>query len=218
MIAIKRLQSIMWLLVIAVGALSAYLINLRVATERNAVQDMLVQIRQTRSQIRYLEAEFGARANMLQLASWNNQDLGLRVAAPSQYLSSERELARLDGIEPAAPTVAAPPVMTAMADAAPVEQPAAPAPKAAAGGVHASDFALIRSASAAEPPVAARPRTERLVDVASAAPAPAPRRAAAAPDPAARRAARLAMLDARLLGDSAEAAAGRESRRSDRAN
>jgi len=207
MIAIKRLQSIMWILVIAVGALAAYLISLRVATERNAVRDMIAQIRQTRSEIRYLEAEFGARANMLQLASWNSTDLGLRVPAPAQYLPDEQALARLDRIEPAAPAVAPPPVMTAMADAAPAA-PAAPPPER---GVHASDFALIRSAQAAEPPAAEQARaTRQLADA-------APRRAAAQ-DPEARRAARLALLDAKLLGEAAEAAAGREigTRRSDR--
>ncbi len=34
MIAIKRLWSIKWILVIAAGALTAYLVSLRVATER----------------------------------------------------------------------------------------------------------------------------------------------------------------------------------------
>jgi len=212
MIAIKRLQSIMWILVIAVGALAAYLINLRVATERNAVQDTIEQIRQARSEIRYLEVEFGARANTLQLANWNSTDLRLRVPAPSQYLPDERALAQLDRIEPPTPVAAPPPVMTAMADPAPA--PAA----GAAGGVQASDFALIRSASAAEPPVARQaPATRQLAD---AAPAPA-RREAAAPDPAARRAARLAMLDAKLLGGAVDAAADREAapaRRSDRTN
>jgi len=197
MIAIKRLQSIMWILVIALGALAAYLISLRVATERNAVHETIDQIRHTRSEIRYLEAEYGARANMLQLANWNSSDLQLRVPAPSQYLPSERALAQLDRIEPAAPAAApAPPVMTAMADAA-------PSPPADAQ-VRASDFALIRSASAAEPPVPARRAGRLLVDTPPAAP---PR--AAAQDPEARRAARLAMLDARLLGGSADGAAPR---------
>lgn len=116
MIAIKRLQSIMWILVIAVGALSAYLVSLRVATERNAVASMERQIYATRSNIRYLEVEFSARSSMRQLAAWNAQDIKYSVPGAGQYLSSERQLATLDSVEPSAKPYVAPPVMAAASE------------------------------------------------------------------------------------------------------
>lgn len=204
MIAIKRLQSIMWILIVAAGALAAYLISLRVATERNAVRHTIEQIRWTRADIRYLEGEFGARASMRQLAAWNHNDLKLYVPAPGQYLANERELANLDRMAPVADGYAPPPVMTAMAMQAVQSQPtelaeaaaapSAPPAEAAPSRPASSEFALIRTASAAEPkPVSARPAKEKVTADAFIKPA-------VKPDPAARKAARLALLDEKLLG------------------
>jgi len=196
MIAIKRLQSIMWILVVAMGALAAYLISLQVATERNGVRHTIDQIRWTRADIRYLEAEFGARASMRQLHAWNNSDLRLYVPAPDQYLPNERALANLDGMAPVADGYRSPPVMTAMVESAPV----APARNDDEGGAErsagsiSSEFALIRTASAAEP----RPAPTSASSLARAVEAAA--KPAAAPDPATRKAARLALLDEKLLG------------------
>lgn len=221
MIAIKRLQSIMWILVVAAGALAAYLISLQVATERNAVRHMIDQIRWTRADIRYLEAEFGARGSMRQLAAWNTSDLRLYVPGPGQYLPNERALANLDRMAPVAGAFAPPPVMTAMvsrpaaptSDAAVTQEPSAPA---------SSEFSLIRTASASEPKqvpvVKAKPR--EVAPVAVAAPvriasvavdkvvkpgvAPVATKLASRPAPKAApdagKTARLALLDQKLLG------------------
>ena len=35
MIAVKRLQSLIWVILVALGALGAYMVSLKVATERN---------------------------------------------------------------------------------------------------------------------------------------------------------------------------------------
>jgi len=200
MIAIKRLQSIMWILLVAAGALIAYLISLRVATERNEVRHLIDQIRWTRADIRYLEAEFGARASMRHLAAWNQNDLRLYVPAPDQYLPNERALANLDRIAPAGAGYAPPPVMTAMAtQAAP-----APASKTDAGQTAPvarpnSEFALIRTASAAEPVPAAMVKKEvKLAPASADKPATAPREA----DATNGKTARLALLDEKLLGGS----------------
>lgn len=205
MIAIKRLQSIMWILVVAAGALAAYLISLRVATERNAVHHMIDQIRWTRAEIRYLEAEFGARGSMRQLAAWNHDSFKLYVPAPDQYLPHERALANLDRIAPAGNGYAPPPVMTAMASpvapqpaaATPAEKPTASKPvQAEAPRPASSEFALIRTASAAEPrAVPAKTDAKPKTPVADKFIKPAGQ-----PDPAARKAARLALLDEKLLG------------------
>jgi hypothetical protein len=207
MIAIKRLQSIMWILVVAMGALAAYLISLRVATERNAVHHVIDQIRWTRSDIRYLEAEFGARGSMRQLAAWNQNDLRLYVPGPAQYLPNERALANLDRMQPAEGGYAAPPVMTAMATQTPqpvqvaqAEIPAAPAPAKVSAPVSRStappEFALIKTASAAEP----KPAIVKLSDKPRTPVADRFIKPAGQPDPVARKAARLALLDQKLLG------------------
>ncbi|MBN8830117.1 MAG: colicin transporter [Sphingomonadales bacterium] len=201
MIAIKRLQSIMWILVVAMGALCAYLISLRVATERNAVHDMIDQIRWTRAEIRYLEAEFGARASMRQLNAWNQNDLRLYVPGPAQYLADERELANLDRMAPTGGGYAPPPVMTvelAQAEEAPRPVPAVvPAVKAkpvveAPARAAPSEFSLIKTAQAAEPRVKSNAQVRLLVDTAM--------KPAGKPDPDARKKARLALLDEKLLG------------------
>ncbi|MBO9574783.1 MAG: colicin transporter [Sphingobium sp.] len=206
MIAIKRLQSIMWILVVAMGALCAYLTSLSVGTERNRVTAVERQIYQTRANIRYLEVEFSARSTMRQLAAWNAQDIKYSVPGAGQYLSSEQQLAALDAIEPKEPSVAAPPVMAAMAEAdpAPAAVPAMVVPvkaEVARPSKEDRDFALVRSAVAAEP---VRPRT--VAAIATPKPEAAPRVVKLVDvvkpgaDPSTRRATRLALLDQTLLG------------------
>ena len=52
MIAVKRLQSLIWVLLVALGALGAYLVSLKVATERNDVMRVRMQIAQARGALR----------------------------------------------------------------------------------------------------------------------------------------------------------------------
>lgn len=214
MIAIKRLQSIMWILVIAMGALSAYLVSLRVATERNAVVAVERQIYATRKNIRYLEVEFSARASMRQLAEWNARDIRYSVPGEGQYLRSEQQLASLDEIEPNGTPFAAPPVMAAAASAEPEAEPAmivpvkaqAPA-QAATPKTESATFTLVRApAGPATPKIIpavakvkpeATPRIVNLVDKA---------------DPAQRRAMRLAKLEETLLDMRVPGQAGKAAR------
>lgn len=217
MIAVKRLQSLFWVLVVALGALGAYLVSLRVATERNELTRVQVQISAARADIRYLETEFGARSSMRQLERWNVDDFRYSTPTAAQYLEGERALANLNGIHPNGPAYVAPPVMVAMVET-PADLPSAPqpAPASPAATEIRSDIAIIRSAHA-------RDNVEKLA-VADAAPKPAKatkgKDAAvdtSRPDPLARRAERMAMLDAKLLDDSTlgdlSARAAREKRK-----
>jgi hypothetical protein len=206
MIAIKRLWSIMWILVIAAGALTAYLVSLRVATERNAVKAIERQIYGARANIRYLEVEFSARANIRQLAEWNARDIKYSVPGAGQYLSSERQLASLDSIEPSGQPATVAPVMAAMAqnEQAHEPTPAMPTPamivpiKAEVPAKPALDrgFALVRTASAAEP---VRPRAMAAVAIAKPEVAPRIVKLVDKVAPQDRRAMRLAQLEATLL-------------------
>ncbi|CAN5299413.1 hypothetical protein BH10PSE13_BH10PSE13_19370 [soil metagenome] len=211
MIAIKRLKNILWILIVAFGALTAYLISLRVATERNAVQALERNIFHVRGDIRYLETEFEARANMRQLEKWNSQDYRYVAPQAAQYLPDERSLARLDGVQSNGEIYVAPPVMMAMVDAedgadenavqtAAVVHTESPAPAQIR-----EDESMLRVAVAEAPRVAPVKRkavpeekavTIKPVRMASEIPAARP-----APDPVARKAARMALLDAQLLDD-----------------
>ena len=223
MIAVKRLQSLFWVLLVALGALGAYLVSLRVATERNELMRVRTQIAQARGDIRYLETEFAARSSIRQLEKWNAEDFRYSARTADQYLDGERALAHLDGVEPNGPAYVAPPVMVAMIDAdnggaaAAVEQPVA---SPAALQIR-SDVSTIRTASAeaarsqpartelasravpAAAPVAKDAKTPSARKSETAKDAPKPRLARAEqPESAlARKAERMAMLDARLLDD-----------------
>lgn len=199
MIAVKRLQSLFWVLLVTLGALSAYLVSLRAATERNELNRVRGQIAATRADIRYLETEFGARASLRQLERWNAEDLRYSTPTAAQYLNGERALASLDGVQPNGPAYVAPPVMTAMVET-PADLPSAaqPSPASPAASQIRTDIAIIRTAQAADD-------IEKLAKPANA---PTPARIAqaktdrASPGPVARNAERMAMLDSKLLDDS----------------
>lgn len=206
MIAIKRLKNILWILIVAFGALTAYLISLRVATERNAVQALDARIFHVRADIRYLETEFESRANMRQLEKWNSQDYRYGAPQASQYLPDERALASLDGVQTNGELYVAPPVMMAMADApeAKVETAAARTESPAPAQIRETDTILRATAARVEAPVAAPARVtpRRVIEEPKAAPV---RTAEASvrpvSNPVARKAARMALLDAQLLDD-----------------
>lgn len=208
MIAIKRLQNILWILLVAFGALSAYLISLRVATERNQVQSLERKIASVRGDIRYLETEFESRSNMRQLEKWNSADYRYVAPEATQYLPDERALAQLDGVPSNGELYVAPPVMMAMADSADAEpQAAAVRTESPAPAQIREDDSALRVAAAREAPAPA-PVAEKHVEKAKAAPAPVRMAAATpvpavrtAPDAVARKAARMALLDSQLLDD-----------------
>jgi len=205
MIAVKRLQSLFWVLLVALGALGAYLVSLRVATERNELMHVRTQIAAARADIRYLETEFAARSSIRQLETWNANDFRYSARDAGQYLGGERELAHLDGMQPNGPAYVAPPVMVAMIDGdeAAIRQPE---PSPAAMQIR-SDVTTIRTASAeaerAQPVRTAQAQPSPVRNEASPkGSAPAVRVAQAAPQNAlARKAERMAMLDARLLDE-----------------
>lgn len=215
MIAVKRLQSLFWVLIVALGALSAYLVSLRVATERNELAHVRVQIAQARSDIRYLETEFAARANMRQLEEWNAQDFRYSALPAEHYLDGERALAHLDGIQPNGPAYVAQPVMVAMVTSTEgrggVAEEGAASP--AALQIRA-DASTIRAAGAGGEQVErSAPRRVMLSsregvggmklapEAKSISPRPAQANASAPAGVLARKAERMALLDARLLDD-----------------
>lgn len=216
MIAVKRLQSLIWILLVALGALGAYLVSLKVATERNELMRVQAQIVRARSDIRYLETEFSARASMRQLERWNQDDFLYATPTAQQYLAGEWALAHLEGVQPNGPDYVAPPVMVAMVQT-PADLPSAPqaAPASPAASQIRSDIAVIREAHAAD-------NVDKIAKTPAASPAQKAKADAdvSKPNPVARRAERMAMLDAKLLDDSTmgeiSTKAARERKKGDR--
>src|SRR3546814_877131 len=148
MIAVKRLQSIFWVLLVTLGAIAVYLVSLRVATERTELARVDAQILSAKREIRYLETEFSARASMRQLERWNNENFRFSTPTVAQYLDGEKALASLEGMTPNGPAYVATPVMTAM-----VESPA-DLPSAAANAAVSPAAAQVRGDAATAPSAA----------------------------------------------------------------
>lgn len=193
MIAVKRLQSIFWVLLVTMGAIAVYLVSLRVASERTELARVERRILAAKREIRYLETEFGARASMRQLERWNAENFRFSTPTVAQYLNGERALASLGGISPNGPTYVAAPVMTAMVET-PADAPAAVAEAIAAPvPVRAESVARpVETAAKKVEPVAKKPEKSAPVQVAVSAARPAQQ---------ARQAQRIAMLEQKLLDD-----------------
>lgn len=210
MIAIKRLKNILWILIVAFGALTAYLISLRVATERNQVQALERSIYRVRADIRYLETEFEARANMRQLEKWNSEDYRYGAPQAAQYLADERALASLQGVKSNGDVYVAPPVMMAMANEEDVPEASAARTQSPAAVQLRADDSILRVAAAtptasapvrevASAPVALTGKVAKVQAVpVRTAEVAVPR---TAPNPVVRKAARMALLDSQLLDD-----------------
>ncbi|PHR15798.1 MAG: hypothetical protein COA41_15925 [Sphingopyxis sp.] len=94
-LAIKRLEGIGWLALVFLVAILLYPLSLSVATLRSDLARTDHEIIETKKEIRYLETEFSARANLRQLEEWNKLEFGYASPQASQYLDGERALANL---------------------------------------------------------------------------------------------------------------------------
>jgi hypothetical protein len=96
-LAVKRLEGIGWLALVFVVAILLYPLSLSVATLRSDLTNTDKKIISVKKEIRYLETEFSARANLRQLEHWNKLEYGYSSPKASQYLEGERALANLGG-------------------------------------------------------------------------------------------------------------------------
>ena len=104
----QRLRPIGWVAAVAVAALTFYLVSLRVAAERGALEAVDRQIVYAQRDIRRLQTELGTRASLRQLERWNGEALALSAPRAGQYLESEFQLAAFDADQPAQVVPAAP--------------------------------------------------------------------------------------------------------------
>lgn len=96
-LAVKRLEGIGWLALVFLVAILLYPLSLSVATLRSDLTRTDSKIVSVKKEIRYLETEFSARANLRQLEHWNKLEYGYVSPKASQYLDGERALANLGG-------------------------------------------------------------------------------------------------------------------------
>ena len=77
------------------AALGCYLVSLRVASERAALEDVETRIVLAQRDMRVLQTEIGTRGRLAQLERWNVKVLALSAPSADQFLSGSFELAKL---------------------------------------------------------------------------------------------------------------------------
>src|SRR3954467_8548619 len=77
------------------AALGCYLVSLRVASERAALEDVETRIVLAQRDMRVLQTEIGTRGRLSQLERWNAGAFALDPPAADQLLKGSFELARL---------------------------------------------------------------------------------------------------------------------------
>lgn len=110
-LAMKRLKNFGWLALLSIIAVLLYPLSLNVGALHSQLVETDRKIMETKREISFLQAELKTRANMQQLAEWNDLLYGYGPPTAEQFLDGERALANLDG---AGPEVK--PVMVAVAD------------------------------------------------------------------------------------------------------
>jgi hypothetical protein len=91
----RSFRSVFMVASCAGAALGCYLVSLRVASERAAVESVESRIVLTQRDIRLLQTEIGTRGRLAQLERWNVKALALSAPSADQFLSGSFELARL---------------------------------------------------------------------------------------------------------------------------
>jgi hypothetical protein len=148
------------------AALGCYLVSLRVASERSALESVETEIVTAQRDIRLLQTEIGTRGRLAQLERWNVKVLALSAPAADQFLNGSFELAKLTQ-PPRHPDIQAPVVLASAP--APSHRPApigeasndeAGSPPPASGTTSLLHQASLKSGTreAPAPPVAATPR------------------------------------------------------------
>lgn len=102
---------------VAAAALGCYLVSLRVASERAALESVENEIVLAQRDIRLLQTEIGTRGRLAQLERWNVKVLALSAPSADQFIPDSFQLARLASPERRLDVEA--PVVYASAPAAP---------------------------------------------------------------------------------------------------
>ncbi|MGI8931501.1 MAG: hypothetical protein ACR2FK_03850 [Sphingomicrobium sp.] len=144
---------------VAAAALGFYLVSLRVASERAALEGVESEIALAQRDIRLLQTELGTRGRLAQLERWNVRFIRLSAPTADQFVDGGFQLATL--VKPQArPAIEAPVVLAA----APIYLPAEPRLGGDSDGTPqpsrpVSEMVHVASYRSPEPPAAARRMT-----------------------------------------------------------
>ena len=119
--SVRSFHSVFMATAVAGAALGCYLVSLRVASERAALESVESQIVSTQADIRLLQTEVGTRGRLAQLERWNVSALALSAPTAGQILGDKFQLAAL--VEPDHKAAVEAPVVLA---SAPAPQPSQP--------------------------------------------------------------------------------------------
>jgi hypothetical protein len=167
----RSFRSVFMVASCAGAALSCYLVSLRVASERAALEDVETRIVLAQRDLRMVQTEIGTRGRLSQLERWNAGAFALSAPSADQFLKGGFELARLAAPEHKPEFQA--PVVLASAPAAPhklvVGQPetddsGAPAPQTPGGLLHQASLKIPMREVPAQPSVLLPPTTVRTTD------------------------------------------------------
>jgi hypothetical protein len=92
---IRSFRSVFMVASCAGAALGCYLVSLRVASERAAVESVETKIVLTQRDIRLLQTEIGTRGRLAQLERWNVKVLALSAPTADQFLDGGFALAKM---------------------------------------------------------------------------------------------------------------------------
>lgn len=93
--SVRSFHSVFMATAVAGAALGCYLVSLRVASERAALEQVERQIVSTERDIRLIQTEIGTRARLAQLERWNVRVLALSAPKAEQILGDRFQLASL---------------------------------------------------------------------------------------------------------------------------
>jgi hypothetical protein len=99
-LAMKRLKNFGWVALLSVIMVMLYPLSLNVGALHSELVSTDRKIMEAKREISFLQAELRTRANMAQLAEWNDLLYGYAPPTASQFLDGERALANLNGGEP----------------------------------------------------------------------------------------------------------------------
>ena len=91
----RSFRSVGWVATIASTALCCYLVSLRVASERAALETVETEIVLAQRDIRLLQTEIGTRGRLAQLERWNVKVLALSAPSADQFVEGGFALAAL---------------------------------------------------------------------------------------------------------------------------
>ena len=93
--SVSSFKSVFMVASCAGAALGCYLVSLRVAAERGALEDVETQIVLAQRDLRLLQTEIGTRGRLAQLERWNANVIALSAPGADQFLAGSFALAKL---------------------------------------------------------------------------------------------------------------------------